>query len=233
MAAPFAAALSAKRATQTIPIVFEGGADPVGFGLVASLNRPGGNVTGIDNQSNTLVAKQIELMHQLVPTGASIALLADPNVPTSRQFIDAANKSEALLGVRVHVIQTRTLGEIEAAFERIIELKGGALVVSSGPVFASHLQQIAALATRYRIPASYQTREFAAAGGLFSYGADLSHAYHLAGVYAGRILHGDKPENLPVQLSEKIEMVINLKTAKALGITFPLPLLGRADEVIE
>jgi putative tryptophan/tyrosine transport system substrate-binding protein len=224
VAAPISAAIVAKDATKAIPIVFEHGADPVRFGLVASLNRPGGNITGIVNLSNTLVTKRIELMHQLVPNATSIALLVDPGVATSEAVVGDAKKAETKAGA---------LQEIEAAFSRAVELQAGALVVGVGPVFNSHAQQIAELASRYRVPTSHEAREFARAGGLLSYGADLPDAYRLTGVYAARILHGDKPADLPVQQAAKIEMVINLKTAKALGITFPLALLGRADEVIE
>jgi putative tryptophan/tyrosine transport system substrate-binding protein len=233
VAAPISAAIVAKDATKAIPIVFEHGADPVRFGLVASLNRPGGNITGVVNLSNTLVAKRIELMHQLVPNATSIALLVDPGVATSETVVGDAKKTETLLGIQIEVLKAGALQEIEAAFSRAVELQAGALVVGVGPVFNSHAQQIAELASRYRVPTSHEAREFARAGGLLSYGADLPDAYRLTGVYAARILHGDKPADLPVQQAAKIEMVINLKTAKALGITVPIPLLGRADEVIE
>jgi putative tryptophan/tyrosine transport system substrate-binding protein len=233
VAAPIPAALAAKDATQSVPIVFEEGADPVRFGLVASFNRPGGNITGVVNQSATLVAKRIELMHQLLPSATSIALLVDPGVVTAESIIDDAKKAETSFGIQIHVLHANTLNEIEAAFARVVELQESALVVGIGPFFTSNIKQIAVLAGRYRVATSAELRDFAASGGLLSYGADLSDAYRLTGVYAGRILHGDKPADLPVQQSEKIEMVINLKTAKALSITFPLPLLGRADEVIE
>jgi len=232
-AGTISAARAAKNVTQAIPIVFEMGADPVSFGLVASLNRPGGNITGVVNLAAGLVAKRIELMHQLVPTAASIALLVDPGIATSEAVVGEAKKTETLLGIRIEVLRASALKEIEAAVTRAAELQGGALVVGIGPVFTSHAQQIAEFASRYRVPASHEAREFAMAGGLPSYGADLPDAYRLTGVYAARILHGDKPADLPVQQAAKIEMVINLKTAKALGITFPLALLGRADEVIE
>jgi putative tryptophan/tyrosine transport system substrate-binding protein len=233
VAAPISAALVAKGVTEAIPIVFEFGADPVRFGLVASLNRPAGNITGVVNLSNALVTKRIELMRQVVPSAKSIALLVDPGVATSEAVVGDAKKAEALLAVRIEVLQASTLSEIEAAFSRVAELQAGALIVGVGPVFNSYVQQIAELASRYAVPASHEAREFARAGGLFSYGADLPDAYRLTGVYAARVLNGEKPANLPVQQAAKIEMAINLKTAKALGITFPLPLLGRADEVIE
>jgi putative tryptophan/tyrosine transport system substrate-binding protein len=232
-AAPFPAAFAAKNATQAIPIVFEMAADPISFGVVASLNQPGGNITGVVNLAIGLVAKRIELMHQLVPSATSIALLVDPGVATSEAVVADAKKAETLLGVRIKVLQASTLNEIEAAFSRVAELQAGALIVGVGPVFTSYVQQIAELASRYAVPASHETREFARSGGLFSYGADLPDAYRLTGAYAARVLNGEKPANLPVQQAAKIEMAINLKTAKAFGITFPLPLLGRADEVIE
>jgi putative tryptophan/tyrosine transport system substrate-binding protein len=229
----FPAALAAKNTTRAIPIVFEMGADPVRLGLVASLNRPGGNITGIVNLSNTLVAKRIELMQQLVPGTTTIALLADPGARNSEAYINDAKTAGTLLGVQIKVLQATKLNEIEAAFAGVVELQAGALVVAADPVFTSYSQQIVVLANRYSVPTSYANREFATAGGLLSYGSDLADAYRLTGVYAGRVLHGDKPADLPVQQAVKVEMVINLKTAKALGITVPLPLLGRADEVIE
>jgi putative tryptophan/tyrosine transport system substrate-binding protein len=232
-AAPIPSAIAAKRATTTIPIVFELGADPVRFGLVASLNRPGGNITGVVNLSNTLVTKRIEIMHQVVPSATSIALLVDPGIATSEGVIADAKKAETLLGIRIEVLKANAPDEIEVAFARVVELRAGALVVGVGPVFTSYVQKIAELASRYRVPANHEAREFARAGGLFSYGTDLPDAYRLTGVYSARILHGDKAAELPVQQAAKIEMAINLKTAKALGITFPLALLGRADEVIE
>jgi putative tryptophan/tyrosine transport system substrate-binding protein len=233
VAAPISAALVAKGVTEAIPIVFEFGADPVRFGLVASLNRPAGNISGVVNLSNALDTKRIELMRQVVPSAKSIALLVDPGVATSEAVVGDAKKAEAVLAVRIEVLQASTLSEIDAAFSRVAELQAGALIVGVGPVFNSYVQQIAELASRHAIPASHEAREFARAGGLFSYGADLPDAYRLTGDYAARVLNGAKPANLPVQQAAKIDMAINLKTAKALGITFPLPLLGRADEVIE
>jgi putative tryptophan/tyrosine transport system substrate-binding protein len=197
------------------------------------MNRPAGNITGVVNLAVTLVTKRIELMRQVVPSAKSIALLVDPGVATSEVVVEDAKKAETLLGIQVEVLKASALDEIEAAFARAVELRVGALVVGVGPMFTSYARQIAELASRYAVPASHEAREFAQAGGLFSYGADLPDAYRLTGVYAARILHGDKPADLPVQQAAKIGMVINLKTAKALGITFPLPLLGRADEVIE
>lgn len=216
-----------------VPIVFEGGADAVRFGLVDSLNRPGGNVTGVVNLSTALVVKRIELMHQLFPGATSIALLVDPGISTSEAIISDAEKAGTTLGIKIQVFQASAISGIETAFAKAVEQGASALVVGVGPVFTSDIQQIAALASRYRLPASHSSREFARAGGLVSYGSDLADAYRLTGVYVGRILKGEKPADLPVQQSTKIEMVLNLKTAKVLGVTFPLPVLGRADEVIE
>jgi putative ABC transport system substrate-binding protein len=228
------AALAAKNATQAIPIVFEIAPDPVRLGLVASLNRPGGNITGIVNLAGGLIAKQIEFMQQLLPSATAIALLIGPgNTAGSQVTINAAKTAETQLGVQIKVLEARTLDDIEAAFAKVVELKADALVVNAAPLFVGYSQQIAELANHYRVPTSHAVREFAKAGGLLSYGADLPDAYRLAGVYAGRVLHGDKPADLPVQQATKVELTINLKTAKALGITVPLPLLGRADEVIE
>ncbi len=232
-AAPFSAARAARDATQTVPIVFEGGADAVRFGLVGSLNRPGGNVTGVVNLSTALVVKRIELMHQLLPGATSIALLVDSGISTSEAIINDAEKAGKTLGIQIRVLRASTLSEIETAFAKAVEQHASALVIGVGPVFTSDIQQIVGLASRYRLPASHSSREFARAGGLISYGSDLADAYRLTGVYVGRILKGDKPADLPFQQSTKIEMVLNLKTAKVLGVNFPLPLLGRADEVIE
>ena len=168
-----------------------------------------------------------------VPSATSIALVSDPGNPTSETVNNDAKKAEMPLGIQIYILEAHTLSEIETAFTRAAELQAGAIVFSVGPVFTSNAQQIAALATRYRTPTSTELRDFARAGGLISYGADLVDAYRLTGVYVGQILHGAKPAELPVQQSTKIEMVINLETAKALGVTVPLPLLGRADEVIE
>jgi putative ABC transport system substrate-binding protein len=233
VAAPIPTALVAKSATQKIPIIFEGGADPIRFGLVTSLSRPDGNVTGIVNLSNTLVVKRLELMHQVVPNAASIAVLNDPGLAFSPTSVADLKDAASQLGVQLELFQVKTSEEIEAAFADVAKTQRGAMVVGVGPLFNSHVQEIAEFAKRYRVPASHELREFATAGGLLSYCSDLPDAYRLSGVYAGRVLRGEKPANLPVQQSTKIEMVINLNAAKALGITFPLPLLGRADAVIE
>jgi putative ABC transport system substrate-binding protein len=233
VAAPLPAAVAAKQATATVPIVFEGGADPVRFGLVASLNRPGGHITGIVNLSNTLLPKRIELMHQAVPDARIIAVLLNPNNPNFDAQMKDLGAAQQELGVEIRFLQARIASEIETAFTKLAALGAGALVVGSDGLLTSQWQEIAAMATRHAVPTIHQLRDFVRAGGLMSYGADLTDAYHLTGVYAGRILKGEKPADLPVQESTKVELVINLKTAKTLGLTFPLPLLGRADEVIE
>jgi putative ABC transport system substrate-binding protein len=222
-----------KQATDTIPIVFEFGGDPVHFGLVTSLNRPGGNVTGIVNLSNSLVPKRVELMHAVVPNAALIAVLLNPDSPNARLQMDDVQEAQKLLGIQIQFLQARAMGDIDAAFAKVEELRAGGLVIGADPYLTSNWEKIAALATRYGVPTSHERRDFVAAGGLMSYGADLAEAYHLAGIYTGRILKGEKPADLPVQQSTKVELSLNLKTAKALGITFPLTLLARADEVIE
>ncbi len=226
------AALTAKAATTTIPIVFELGVDPVALGLVASLNRPGGNVTGAHFLAEPLNAKRLEVLHEAVPTAATIAYLVNPNSAGDgrRTRVEAA---ASILGVRLLILNATDPGEIEAAFANLVQQRIGALLANSDPLFNGQRDQIAALAARHAVPAISHVREFAESGGLMSYGADTSEPYRLAGNYAGRILKGERPADLPVQQSTKIELVINLKTAKALGLTFPLTLLGRADEVIE
>ncbi len=228
------AALAAKAATTTIPIVFETAADPVQIGLVASLSRPGGNVTGITQTSEESTPKRLELLHELLPTARIMALLVNPTAPMlaepqARQVRSAAET----LGLELHVLNASTESELEAAFAKVIELRASGLVIGGDAFFTSHSKQLAALAARYRVPAVYQWREFAAAGGLMSYGSNVTETHRLIGLYAGRILSGDKPADLPVQQATNIELYINLKTAKALGISVPLPLSGRADELFE
>ena len=227
------AALAAKAATTTVPIVFQTGADPVQIGLVASLNRPGGNVTGV-NLSIGLATKRIELMRQVMPDAKLIAVLVNPrDSAIIASEMDDARAVQAQLGVRIHFLQASTIGDIDAAFAKVVELRASALAIGSYPLFISRPDEIASLATRYGVPAIHPLRAFAAAGGLMSYGSDFADTYKLAGAYVGRILKGEKPENLPVQQSTKVELIINLKTAKVLRLTIPEPLLGRADEVIE
>jgi len=229
----FASTLAARAATDALPIVFEHGVDPVRIGLVASLNRPGSNITGIISLTGELIAKKIELMHEVVPNSALIAVLVNPGYPTTDTQITDARAAQTSLGIKIQILQASTLSEIEAAFAKVVELRIGGLVITGDPYFHSEQQQIAALATRYSVPTLHYIREFVAAGGLMSYGPDYAEAYRLVGGYTGRILKGEKPADLPVQRSTKVELFINLKTAKALGLTLPEPLLGRADEVIE
>ena len=228
------AVLAAKAATTTIPIVFEMGNDPVQLGVVASLSRPAGNITGVTQLNVEVASKRLELLHELLPAATVIALLIDPADPTSaeasKRNVEAAARR---LGLEVHAVNASTERDFDTAFAKLIQLRAGGLVVSGGPFLVAREEQIAALAVRYAVPAVFETREFIAAGGLMSYGGSLTDAYHLAGVYAGRILKGEQPSELPVQQATKVEMFLNLKAARALGITVPLPLLGRADEVIE
>jgi putative ABC transport system substrate-binding protein len=229
-----AAAMAAKAATTTIPIVFETGADPVKLGLVTSLNRPGGNVTGVTQLHVEILPKLLELLHELLPTVRVMALLVNPTDPAlaeeqTRELLPAA----ADLGLQFHVLDASSESDFAGVFKKLGELQAGAVVIGGDPLFTSHSEQLGALAFRNRLPAVYKGREFAAAGGLMSYGSDIAESYRLAGVYAGRILRGDKPADLPVLQATKIEMYINLKTARALGITIPLPLSGRADGIFE
>jgi putative tryptophan/tyrosine transport system substrate-binding protein len=228
------AALAAKAATTTIPIVFLTGTDPVEAGLVSSLNRPGGNLTGVTVFSLELGPKRVQLLHELIPAATSIALLVNPTSPRFAEAQQIGLRGVARqLGLTDHVFHASAAHEFEEAFAALSRLRASALVIGDDTLFTGHTEQLAALALRHGIPAIFQFREFAAAGGLLSYGPSLLDGHRLAGVYAGRILQGEKPLDLPVQQSTKVELVINLRTAKALGITIPLPLIGRADEVIE
>jgi putative ABC transport system substrate-binding protein len=228
------ATLAAKAATATIPIVFELGGDPVRLGLVASLNRPGGNVTGVTQLSTQVAPKRLELLHELIPTASVIALLVDPTDPTNAESVSRAFQVAARsFGLEVHVLTASTERDFDAVFAKLIEFRAGGLVIGSHAFFTSRSEQLAALAVRHAVPTVYAYREFVAAGGLASYGGSVTDAYRLAGVYAARILKGEKPSELPVQQVTKVELFLNLKAAKALGITIPLPLSGRADEVIE
>jgi len=234
VAANTPAALAAKAATTTIPIVFETGADPVQLGLVASLNRPGGNVTGVTNFSVELAPKRLELLHEMLPPVRVMALLVNPTETSlaeiqSRSVLSAAHS----LGLELHVLNATTERDFDTVFANLIQLQAGGLVIGGGPFLVAHQEQLAVLAARQAVPAVGEYREFVVAGGLASYGGGITDAYRLVGVYAARILKGEKPGDLPVQQSTKVELFLNLKTAKALGITVPLSLLGRADEVIE
>ena len=234
IAGPTPAALAAKAATATIPIVFEVATDPIALGLVASLNRPGGNVTGVTNLGVEVTPKRLQLLHELVPTVTNIALLINPSSPRVAEALLRDSQAAAnALGLTLHVLEASTEPELDTAFVTLVRLRVGALAIGADPFFTSRSEQLAALTMRHAVPAVYEFREFVAAGGLIGYGASLADAYRQAGTYVARILKGDKPADLPVQQSTKVELIINLKTAKALGLTVPVPLLGRADEVIE
>jgi putative ABC transport system substrate-binding protein len=228
------AALAAKAATTTIPIVFETPADPVQLGLVTSLNQPGGNVTGITQLTVGLVPKELELLHELVPTARVMALLVNQsNLSVAETETSELLSAARTLGLELRVLNASTERDFDAALANVNQLRAGGLVIATDVLFTSHSAQLAMLAARHAVPAVYKGREFAAAGGLMSYGSDITDSYRLAGVYTGRILKGGKPADLPVQQATKIELIINLKTAKALGINVPNTLIGRADEVIE
>jgi putative tryptophan/tyrosine transport system substrate-binding protein len=232
-AATTPAALAAKAATATIPIVFTTISDPVQIGLVASLSRPGGNVTGVTQLNVEVGPKLLELLHELVPTATTMALLvnpANPNAETTERNLQAAART---LGLQLHVLNASTEGDFDSVFATLRQLRAGGLVIGGDVFFTGRSEQLAALTLRHAVPSIYQPRAFVAAGGLMTYGAIAADAYRQAGVYTGRILKGEKPAVLPVQQATKVELIINLKTAKALGLTFPLSLLGRADEVIE
>jgi putative ABC transport system substrate-binding protein len=228
-----AAGFAAKAATTTIPIVFSSGTDPVKVGLVSSLSRPSGNLTGAFILTAELEAKRLQVLHELVPTATVIGILANPNFPdaeSQRRDLQAAAQA---IAQRVVFLDAANESDIDAAFASLVQQRAGALLVASDPFLFSRRDQIVALAARHGVPAVYQWRDFAAAGGLMSYGTVLAELYRPMGIYVGRILKGAKPSDLPVQQSTKVELIINLKTAQALGLTVPLPLLGRADEVIE
>ena len=224
---------AAKAATTTIPIVFLTGADPVALGLVASLNRPGGNLTGVTTLSVELEPKRLELLHGLVPTAKTIGVLVNPTNPNAEIQSSDLQAAARTLGLKLEILHASTDRDIDAAFAKLVELKAGGLVIATDALFISRGEQLAALAVRHAVPAIFQFRAFAAAGGLLSYGGSLAEMYRQSGVYTGRILKGEKPGDLPVQQVTRVELIINLKSAKALGLTVPLSLLGRADEVIE
>jgi putative ABC transport system substrate-binding protein len=227
------ATIAAKAATSTIPVVFAIANDPVAFGLVASLNRPGGNLTGVSYLSGELGEKRLGLMHELLPKVTDFAVLAHPTYPESAPFITAAEAAARTLGLRIEVFNASTESEVDTAFAALIARKPGALLLANNPMFTTRRKHIIDFAARYAMPTLYVQREFAEAGGLISYGPSIPDVYRLAGGYAGRILKGDKPSDLPVIQPTKFELVINLKTAKTLGLTIPPGVLAIADEVIE
>ena len=227
------AALAAKAATTTIPIVFTTAADPVQLGLVASLSRPDGNVTGATQLSVEVAPKRLELLHEVFPAATNFALLVNPSNPFAETVSRSVQAAADVLGVKLHILQLGSERDLAPVFAAVLQLQASALMISPDNVFTSRAGELAALAVRHRVPAIYQYTEFTAAGGLMSYGGSVVDSYRRAGNYTGRILKGDKPAHLPVQQSTKVELIINLKTAKALGLTFPLSLLARADEVIE
>jgi putative ABC transport system substrate-binding protein len=227
------AAFSAKAATTTIPIIFFGGYDPIRVGLVASLARPGGNVTGVTILNVEIVPKRLELARELLPTATVMALLVNPTNPNAEQLARDSQAAAIALGLTVHVVAASTERELDAAYVAARDRQARALVIGPDPFFNTRSEQLAALTVHHALPAIYQYREFAAAGGLMSYSGSITDLYRRVGTYTGRVLKGEKPADLPVQQTTKVELIINLKTAKTLGLTIPLALLGRADEVIE
>jgi len=225
--------LAAKAATSKIPIVFLTGTDPVVDGLVTSFNRPGGNLTGVYLLFNELVAKQLQVLHELLPAAETIAILDNLPNPSADVRWREMQKAAGMLGVKVHALSAGTEGEVDVAFARAVEQQVGALIVAPDTFLSSRRDQILALAARHALPVMAAFREYPAAGGLMSYGPNLTNGYRQLGVFAGRVLKGAKPADLPVEQSTKVDFVINLKTAQMLGLSFPIPLLGRADEVIE
>jgi putative ABC transport system substrate-binding protein len=228
-----APALAAKAATATIPIAFLAGLDPVEVGLVASLNRPGGNATGMSMLNAELAPKRLELLHELVPTATQFAFLVNPTNRNTEVVSRELQAAARTLGLQLHVLQASTVRDFDTVFTSLAKLGVGGLLMATDGLFNTRSEQLAALTVRHAVPAIYQYRAFAAAGGLMSYGGSLVNGYRLVGAYTGRILKGEKPADLPVQQQTNIELIINMKTAKALGLTFPITLLGRADEVIE
>jgi putative tryptophan/tyrosine transport system substrate-binding protein len=222
-----------KKATTTIPVVFQGGFDPIENGLVISFNRPGGNVTGAVNLNVELGPKRLELMHELLPDAKVFAMLVNPNHPLAERQASDMQAAAQKFGLQLRVLNARNESELNAAFASAVEQRAGGLVIANMNPFTGRAPEIGALAARHALPTIHQSREFAEAGGLVSYSASSAAAFHLVGVYTGRILKGEKPADLPVQQLTKVEMILNMKAAKALGINVSLPLAGRADEVIE
>jgi putative ABC transport system substrate-binding protein len=233
VAASTPAALALKPATATIPIVFAIGGDPVRTGLVESLSRPGGNLTGAAHINVETAPKRLELLHELLPAEKIMALLVNPTNPMAKPVSEEVRTAAGALGLELHVVRAQNDDDIEAAFAELHAMKVGALVIGTDPLFTSRAEKLGELSLRSGLPAIYQYREFTAAGGVMSYGGNIMDSYYRAGLYAGRILKGEKPSDLPVQLSTKVELFLNLKSARQLGLSVPLSLTGRADEVIE
>jgi putative ABC transport system substrate-binding protein len=227
------AVLAAKAATTTLPIVFETAADPVKLGLVASLNRPGGNVTGVTQLGEEVLPKRLEFLHELLPKARVMALLVKPDPTLAEPQARVSLAAAKTLGLELHVLSASTERDFDAVFSKLIELRAGGLVIGGNALFTGHSNQLAALTVHHAVPAIYQRREFTAAGGLMAYGSSIADTHRLVGIYTGRVLKGEKPADLPVQQATKVELYINLKTAKALGIEVPRTLIARADEVIE
>jgi putative tryptophan/tyrosine transport system substrate-binding protein len=227
------ASLAAKAATTTLPIVFETAADPVKLGFVESLSRPGGNLTGVTQLGEEEAPKRLELLRELLPTARVMALLVNPADPLAESQVRVSLAAAKTLGLELHILNASIERDFDAVFSKMTELRAAGLTIAGNSLFTSHIEHLAALTVRHRIPAVYQRHEFATAGGLVSYGTNIADTHRLVGIYAGRVLKGEKPADLPVQQATKVELYINLKTAKALRITVPISLLGRADEVIE
>jgi len=226
--------MASKAATATIPIVFETATDPVTLGLVASLNRPGGNLTGVTNLNIEVGPKRLELLRELLPAATIIAVLVDPSSPAvTEQFMHDLQAAAPALGMQLHVLHASVDTDFEAVFAAVAQVRADALIIGPYLSLNARMEQLGALSLRHALPAFFTYRPFVAAGGLVSYGANETETYRLVGIYTGKILKGEKPGDLPVQRSTKVELIINLKTAKALGLKVPLSLLGRADEVIE
>jgi ABC-type uncharacterized transport system substrate-binding protein len=227
------AALAAKSATATIPIVFEMGADPIAMGLVSSLNRPGGNLTGVTSLSVEVTPKRLEFLHEAIPTAAVFAVLVNPTSPTVDSQLKSLQAAAQTLRLQFHVLRASTERDFDTVFATLLQLRVGGLVVASDTFLGTHGEQLAGLTIRHAVPAIHQSRDFTIAGGLISYGGNFVESHRQAGVYTGRIIKGDKPADLPVQQVTKVELFINLTAAKTLGLTFPRSLLARADQVIQ
>jgi putative tryptophan/tyrosine transport system substrate-binding protein len=227
------AALAAKSATTTVPIVFEMGADPIAIGLVGSLSRPEGNLTGVSSLNVEVTPKRLEIIHELIPTAANIAILVNPTSPTTESQLRSLEHPARAFGMNLRILRASTEPDFEGVFEALGQLKPDGLVVASDTFFATHSERMAALAVRHKLPAIHQSRDFAFAGGLMSYGGSFVDSHRRAGVYAGRILKGEKLANLPIQQVTRLELVLNLSTAKTIGLSFPLSLTIRADHIID